>query len=123
MENGTKIGFFSGIFSAAALLLSCIAMAICLGVRVEFKSSALSANTEEKPADVISVVKTEEKTAKYKAEIEDGYIVVRGADGGAVKMLKTPVRFMTDGDREYFAAGVEIFTDEELAALCDDFGN
>ena len=126
MENGTKRGIISGVFSAAALVISCIAIAICLGIRVDIKTTVLGAGKSaevDEIADAVEAVKTEEKTAKYKAEIENGYVVVRGADGAAVKTLKTPVRFMTDSDREYFAAGVEIFTDEELAALCDDFGN
>ena len=126
MENGTKRGIISGVFSAAALVISCIAIAICLGIRVDIKTTASVAGKSaevDEIADAVEAVKTEEKTAKYKAEIENGYVVVRGTDGGAVKTLKTPVRFMTDSDREYFAAGVEIFSDDELAALCDDFGN
>lgn len=126
MENVTKSGFISGVFSAAALVISCIAIAICLGIRIDIKTTSTDAGTEVeavKEDDVVEAVKTEKKTAKYKAEIENGYVVVRNADGTAVITLGTPVRFMTDGDREYFDAGVEIFTDEELAAICDDFGN
>ena len=124
MENGTKHVMIGGIFSAAALVISCVAIALCLGIKVDIRSTALDAGKDEIGAeDVVPAVKTEEKTAKYRAEIENGYVVVRDADGIAVKTLKTPVRFMTNGDREYFAAGVDVFTDEELFALCDDFGN
>ena len=126
MENVTKHGVIGGIMSAAALVISCIAIAICLGIRVDIKTTAPGSSKEAeavKVDDVVEAVKTEEKTPKYKAEIENGYVVVRDADGAVVKTLNTPVRFMTDSDREYFAAGVEIFTDDELSALCDDFGN
>ena len=126
MENGTKRGIISGVFSAAALVISCIAIAICLGIRVDIKTTSIDASKAaaiDEVAEVVEAVKTEEKAAKYKAQIENGYVVVRDADGAAVKTLRTPVRFMTQSDREYFAAGVEIFTDEELAAICDDFGN
>ncbi|MBR6051395.1 MAG: hypothetical protein IKP68_09380 [Clostridia bacterium] len=126
MENGTRHGVIGGVMSAAALVISCVAIAICLGIRVDIKTTAYDASREVevvKEEKVVEAVKTEEKTAKYKAEIEEGYVVVRDAGGTVVKTLGTPVRFMTDGDREYFAAGVEIFTDDELAAICDDFGN
>lgn len=124
MENGTRHGVIGGIMSAAALVMSCVAIAICLGIRVDVRSTALDASKEEIIAgDAVPVAKTEEKTAKYKAQIENGYVVVRDAGGTVVKTLKTPVKFMTDGDREYFAAGVDIFTEDELAEICDDFGN
>lgn len=126
MENGTKHGLVGGIFSAAALVISCIAMAICLGIRVDIRTTAIDTSKDVEQinaADAVEAGKVEEMTAKYKADIENGYVVVRDINGDVVKTLGTPVRFMTDGDREYFAAGIEIFTDDELCAICDDFGN
>ena len=126
MENGNRHGVIVGVISAAALMISFVAIAICLGIRVDIKTTAHDANRDVEAAkedEVVEAAETVDKAAKYRAEIENGYIVVRDAGGDVVKTLGIPVRFMTEGDREYFAAGVEIFTDDELAAICDDFGN
>ena len=117
MENSERHGGFLWIISMFAAAVSCIALVLSLLGASRQTQNEISATTKEAPV-VIDV----QNQSKYRATIENGYVVVRGEDGGVVATLDCPLRLMSDIDREYSKDGVDIFSDEELAALCEDFG-
>lgn len=123
MENNEKRGIWGGILSMTALVISCISIAICLGVRVEISSENFLTNKSEPKAEGITVMKNEENAPIYRAEVENGYVVIRDKSNAYVKTLGTPLKLMTPADREYFSAGVDIFSEEELSRIVDDFEN
>ena len=111
MRNG-----ITSMISAISLVIASISIALCLGIKTE-----LNSNTNNGKEDINAVKKIDK--ALYIASIEDGYVVIRDNNNTLVKILKTPISHMCDADREYFENDIEIYSDSELKALCEDFGH
>lgn len=123
MENSIKTHGFCGIISAAAIVMAAVSLIVSLGIKSGVglpTDGAVNVVDTEEVVDAAAISVT--NGAKYSARIENGYVVVRDAAGDLVKTFETPVKFMTNADREYFEHGADIYSDEELAALTDDFG-
>lgn len=117
MENGERPRSTINVFSAAALIIASITMAICVSIRSEIKSGAIS----KYPNNDINVSNTDIEEAKYITEIENGYVVIKSVSGEKICVLNVPIKLMSVADREYFEAGVSIFSDTELEQLINDF--
>ena len=119
MESGRRTRTLQGLFSAVALVVAFVSMVVCLS----FMSSIKADIADKDQQNDVPASNVGNEIAKYRAEVENGYVVVRDADGDAVMTFKTPVKLMTEVDREYFENGVDIYSDEELATLSEDFGS
>ena len=117
MENGEKGRGITAFLSVSAFVVACAAIVICIGMGGRMKKEKIT-DTER---DDIQAASTLTNDVMYKATIENGAVVIRNADGDIVRTLKTPVKLMADADREYFEAGVDIYSDKELDGLCEDF--
>ncbi|MBQ0125134.1 MAG: hypothetical protein KBS59_02280 [Clostridiales bacterium] len=115
MENTEKKDGILGAISAAALIIATVTMAICISIHSQIKETPPSEKA-------IPAANTDMKEPLYHAGAEGGYVVIRDASGEAIRTLKTPVKLMTEADREYFESGVDIFSEEELTAVSEDFG-
>jgi len=116
MENevNMKNGIISMI-SAISLVVASISIALCLSIKTELNS--INNGKED-----INAVKNIDKVL-YIASIEDGYVVIRDSNNTLVEILKTTVSHMCDADREYFEEDIMIYSENELKALCEDFGH
>ncbi|MBO4429013.1 MAG: hypothetical protein J5832_03565 [Clostridia bacterium] len=121
MENGERSRGLCGLLSAIATVMAAVALTMSLGVKIDIAGINVASEPTATKGNVADVAANAELEGKYTAKTENGRVVVRNTDGEAVKTLDTPVRFMTKADREYFEKGAVLYSDEELAALIDDF--
>lgn len=114
------------LLSVVAVIIAVITMSVCFSIKATVEASA------GKPDDAVAAAATdktatkndgETKKALYKLISEDGVIAVKDADGKTVRTLVTQVKFLTDNDRELLNRGIEVFSDEELETLVQDYEN
>lgn len=117
MESVDKGRGIAGFLSVVATVISCVSMVVCIGMSGKVKTDIKKSNGDF----AVEVISGGVEDAIYRAEISNGKVVIKNTSGDTVRTLKTPVKFMTEADREYFMAGVDIYSERELMELCDDF--
>lgn len=127
METSNKFSYGALLFLLVlTMLLSVITMSVCFSIK-----GAIPA--ESGGGDVPAVAKVDgttsstESTTTAKSSLyilceEEGAIVVKSG-GETLRTLGTPAAFLPEADRALLAAGIEIESDEQLAAAIQDYEN
>lgn len=127
METANK--FAAGmiaLLSVTAVVLAVITMSVCFSIKATVEASA---GKNDDAVAAAATDKTEQisdadaKKALYKVVSDNGLIAVKDADGKTLSVLKTQVRFLSEFDRERLKNGIEVFSDEELEAIVQDYEN
>lgn len=136
MEN-SKMSGISVLFSAVALVLSVIAVIVCINVSGRTKAQydkamktiEAAASTDEQTEKIEQPPKQDEQAAaivsepKYIIKTENGFVVAKDNDGNTVRSLNMPEFLLSADDREALSVGVEIYSEEELTSYIMDLCN
>lgn len=127
MEVSSKIrAGLVGLSSVCAIVLSVVALAFSLSAR----ANAQSYVSDGPPNDAVAVNGTPEETSAetashpiYVMTIRDGAIVVLDGEGAITRTVGEHAIFLPADDYRLLSDGIEIYSEEELSALVEDFGN
>lgn len=132
MDNGSKIqtGIF-GFVTLAVLVLSIITMAVCFSVRSDLRElqapqgsdDGIFVNgTPEGDASTSGSDETpEERKPIYVMKIDGASVVVVNSEGEIVRTVSEYAAFLPADDIDALTVGIEVYTEEELSALIEDF--
>lgn len=134
MDNGSKIqtGIF-GFVTLAVLVLSIITMAVCFSLQSDLRELKVPEQTD----DGILVNGTpdtgetttgaaeipEDRKPIYVMKIDGTSVVVVNSEGEVVRTVSEYAAFLPTDDIEALTAGIEVYTEEELSALIEDFAS
>lgn len=131
MENSSKIqtGIF-GFITLAVLVLSIITMAVCFSLQSDLKEIAGPSGPDDAilangtPEDSTSGEKTDEvKKPIYVLKIDNGTLVVLDKKGQTVRTIDCHTPFLPASDYQLLTAGINVYSEEELSSLIEDFSS
>lgn len=134
MDNNSKIqtGIF-GFITLAVLVLSIITMAVCFSLQSDLKQIANPDSTDDgilvngTPVDEETTTETsdtsENRKPIYVMKIDGGAVVVINSDGELVRTVTEYAAFLPPDDIKALTDGIEVYTEEELSALIEDFAS
>ncbi len=134
MDNGSKIqtGIF-GFVTLAVLVLSIITMTVCFSLRSDLRQlkapeqtddGVLVNGTPETDGTTTGVSEVpEDRRPIYVMKIDGGSVVVVNGEGEVVRTVNEYAAFLPADDIAALTAGIEVYTEEELSALIEDFAS